>query len=94
VPSVRELARELAVNPNTVARAYQQLQNDGILQPVRGMGLQISTDAEHPCRQQRDELLRIRFRQAFSEAQHSGLSAEELRQLVESELHTVLQRGG
>ncbi|MCA9144036.1 MAG: GntR family transcriptional regulator, partial [Planctomycetales bacterium] len=42
VPSVREMARELAINPNTVARAYQQLQTDGVLEQVRGMGLEVA----------------------------------------------------
>ena len=42
VPSVRELARELAINPNTVARAYRQLQDDGVLQSVRGTGLAVA----------------------------------------------------
>ncbi len=51
VPSVREMARELAINPNTVARAYQQLQTDGVLEQVRGMGLEVAADAvKHRCR--------------------------------------------
>ena len=45
VPSVRELARQLAVNPNTVARAYRQLQSDGVLETVRGTGLAVSAGA-------------------------------------------------
>ena len=42
VPSVRELARELTINPNTVARAYRQLQDDGVLTSVRGTGLAVA----------------------------------------------------
>ena len=42
VPSVRELARELAINPNTVARAYRQLQDDRVLKSVRGTGLVVA----------------------------------------------------
>ena len=49
VPSVRELARELAINPNTVARAYRQLQDDGVLESVRGLGLSISSTARRQC---------------------------------------------
>ena len=44
VPSVREMARELAINPNTVARAYQQLQADRVLEQVRGMGLEVAAE--------------------------------------------------
>ena len=50
VPSVRELARELTVNPNTVARAYRQLQADGVLESVRGTGLSVSDGATTQCR--------------------------------------------
>ena len=49
VPSVRELARQLAVNPNTVARAYRQLQADGVLETVRGTGLAVSAGAAKRC---------------------------------------------
>ena len=45
VTSVRELARELAINPNTIARAYRQLQDDEVLVSVRGTGLEVATGA-------------------------------------------------
>ena len=45
VPSVRELAGELAINPNTVSRAYRQLQDDGVLATVRGTGLAVAPGA-------------------------------------------------
>jgi GntR family transcriptional regulator len=41
VPSVRELSKQLVINPNTVARAYRDLQAEGLLEPVRGTGLQV-----------------------------------------------------
>jgi GntR family transcriptional regulator len=68
VPSVRELARELAINPNTVARAYQKLQADGVLQSVRGMGLEVAADAVVQCRAERQKLIRARIAQALVEA--------------------------
>ena len=45
VPSVRELSKQLVVNPNTVARAYRDLQAEGLLESVRGMGLQVAEGA-------------------------------------------------
>ncbi|HHW09032.1 MAG TPA: GntR family transcriptional regulator [Firmicutes bacterium] len=42
LPSVRELAVKLAVNPNTVARAYRELQREGVITVERGMGTRIS----------------------------------------------------
>ena len=56
VPSVRELARELAINPNTVARAYRQLQDDGVLESVRGTGLAVAAAARRRCQVERTKL--------------------------------------
>ena len=50
VPSVRELSKQLVVNPNTVARAYRDLQSEGLLESVRGMGLQVAEGAAERCR--------------------------------------------
>ena len=45
IPSVRELAVELQVNPNTVARTYEHLQNKCVIANKRGIGFSISDDA-------------------------------------------------
>ena len=86
VPSVRELARELAVNPNTVARAYRELQGAGVLSPVRGTGMEVADGADRRCRGQRLELIRARLRQVLVEAIQSQLDVNELRALLEQEL--------
>lgn len=88
-PSVRELARELAINPNTVARAYQQLQNDEVLETVRGTGLIIKKAAAARCRKDRMDLLQQRIRGALLEARQSRLEIDKVRQLVEKELAWV-----
>jgi GntR family transcriptional regulator len=89
VPSVRELARELAINPNTVARAYRQLQDDGVLETVRGTGLSVTTAARRQCQSERAKLIRARLRQVLQEAQHSGLEADQIAELVETELTAI-----
>ncbi len=89
VPSVRELARELAINPNTVARAYRQLQDDGVLQNVRGTGLVVTDGACACCLAERLELLRNRIQQVLVEAKQSRLETAQLRVLVESELAAI-----
>lgn len=88
VPSVRELARDLAINPNTVARAYQQLQADGVLETVRGMGLEITSGAIKHCRSERAKLIQARLRQTLTEARQSGLEDDELRRLIDDEFTT------
>lgn len=89
VPSVREIARELAINPNTVARAFRQLQTEGVLQPVRGTGLAVAAGAAETCRHERVELIRSRLTQVLSEAMQSRLDPDDLRKLVERELSAV-----
>jgi GntR family transcriptional regulator len=92
VPSVRELARELTINPNTVARAYRQLQGDGVLAAVRGTGLAIAAGAQDRCRTERLELIRGRLRQVLAEAARSRLDGRQLRSLVEEELAGISSR--
>ena len=89
VPSVRELAKELAVNPNTVVRAYRDLASEGILETVRGTGLAVTTDAVSRCEQDRLSLLRERIRHVLEEAHSSRLEAGEVRSLVEDELNRL-----
>lgn len=86
VPSVRELAKEQAVNPNTVARAYRQLQDDGVLTPVRGTGLAVAPGARRNCLAERKRLIRSRLSEVLDEAHLSGLDAAELDELIQSEL--------
>lgn len=85
-PSVRELARELAVNPNTVARAYNQLQAEGVLTSVRGMGLAVAPGADKRCRSDRVKLVQSRLDEVLFEARQSGLDAAEVRQMIEDSL--------
>jgi GntR family transcriptional regulator len=89
VPSVRELARELAINPNTVARAYRQLQDDGVLDAVRGTGLAVAQSARRQCQSERTKLIRTRLRRVLEEAAQSGLETTEIEQLMRTELLAV-----
>ena len=89
VPSVRELARELAINPNTVARAYRELQGDRVLDAVRGTGLEVASGAAERCRNERIKLIRARLKQVLAEAKRSGLDCADLRALVDKELSAI-----
>jgi GntR family transcriptional regulator len=86
VPSVRELARELTINPNTVSRAYRQLQDNGVLTSVRGTGLAVAAGARQRCREERVELIRARLEQVIAEAKQSRLDASVLQALVKEQL--------
>lgn len=89
IPSVRELAQQLLVHPNTVARAFQELERRGIVVARRGRGMEVTTQARTICGTQRQEIVRTRIRDALREAASSALTPEEIRQLVEEELKHV-----
>jgi GntR family transcriptional regulator len=89
IPSVRELAQTLLVHPNTVARAFVELEREGIVTARRGVGMEVTAGAPVACKAKRRELVQGRIRQALREAAASGLSAEEIRRLVEEELTAV-----
>ena len=82
-PSVRELSKQLVINPNTVARAYRELQAEGLLASVRGTGLEVTAAAPAHCRADRREAARARLRSAIEEARRCGLEFAE----IEAVLH-------
>ncbi|MGQ9607331.1 MAG: GntR family transcriptional regulator [Thermogutta sp.] len=89
VPSVRELARRLAVNPNTVARAYRELQALGILDARRGLGLAVAPDAVDRCRDQRGRWIRERLAQVVGEALRAKVSARQIQSMLQDVIQTL-----
>ena len=85
VPSVREMATSAAVNVNTVARAYRDLQAQGVLVSIRGTGLAVASDAPEKCRHERLEMIRERLRYILREAKQNDVTAGEIHALVRSE---------
>ncbi|MEM1227948.1 MAG: GntR family transcriptional regulator [Planctomycetota bacterium] len=89
LPSVRQLSQQLAVNPNTVTRALQELQSEGITETLRGRGVIVCQDAVDRCRRQRHSILADRLAAALTEALQAGLSADEVRTLVDQQLNSL-----
>src|SRR3954469_14040255 len=81
LPSVRELAAELVVNPRTVSQAYQELERDGVVYVRRGQGTFVaSTGANHDT--ERGELARGLAKRALLDARRSGIGADELARTI------------
>ena len=89
LPSVRELAPQILVHPNTVARAYQDLERMGVVVVRRGKGMEVTPQAPELCAARRREIVRDRIREALREAASSALSPDEVRQLVDEEFNRV-----
>lgn len=86
LPSVRALSVQLAINPNTVARAYQELQVDGVLETLRGRGLVVCVGAIKRCKEIRRSMIAESLTLALTEALHGGLEADEIREIVQKQL--------
>lgn len=76
LPSVRQLAASLAINPNTIQKAYEALETEGYVYTVPGRGT-FATAQTDVSRDRREELLR-QFDAAAAELQFLGVPAAEL----------------
>ncbi len=84
IPSVRDLGMRLTVHPNTVAKAFQELERLGVVTARRGRGMEVTPDAPKICQARRRDIVGKRIREALREAVSSGLTGAEIRQIVES----------
>lgn len=82
LPTVRETAVRLKVNPNTVSKAFRDLERDGILVSRRGSGVFVREGALETARARRQSLVLERFERAVGEALDAGLDAEEIQEVL------------
>ncbi len=82
LPSVRQLSRELVVNPNTVARAYTELEREGLLVSRPGRGIYVAQPRTDLTRAARDRRLTEQLDRWLTEAVHLGYSSREVLALV------------
>ena len=80
LPSVRTLAQELSINPNTIQRAYNALEGDGYIYSVTGKGSFVAPSDEAGVRARADAAQKVRT--ALAELRALGVSAEEATALI------------
>lgn len=87
LPTVRQLAAELRVNFNTIARAYRILDEAGLISTQQGRGTYILSGPDQQAVEYiREQTLEELTRQYLSQAQKYGCSAEDIRRILEAEL--------
>jgi len=85
IPSVRDLAAELQVNPNTVMRAYEILQQQGVIYNRRGIGNYVSPDAgENILAARKEKFLQSDLPVVFRNMHLLGIGFDELERLYKS----------
>ncbi len=83
LPSVRRLAMDLSINPNTIQRAYAQLEQEGFVYPVKGRGNFVSPDLE-PASRKREILFR-ELKELIEKGMTYGITMEEFLRYVEEQ---------
>ena len=83
LPPIRALAEKLVVNPNTVARAYRELEAAGIVEKRRTAGTYVSDQGSPLARRERLKILSERIDALLAEARQMGVEFEELVKLAE-----------
>ena len=82
IPPIRVLAQQLLVNPNTVARAYLELEREGVVIKRHGSGTYVSDAGSPLARKQRLRILSERMDALLAEARHLDVGTEELIKLL------------
>jgi len=82
LPSVRQLSRELVINPNTVARVYTELEREGVLNTRPGLGVFVAEPKAELSKKARRQRLVESLDQFLTEAVHLGFTAGEVVSIV------------
>ncbi|NMA86718.1 MAG: GntR family transcriptional regulator [Tissierellia bacterium] len=92
LPSVREMAKDMRLNPNTVQKAYQELERQKVTITLRGKGTYISTD--YKPRKDEDRLMELRemLKKSLVEAHYLGFNEEDIIDMIK-ELLKELEGG-
>ena len=89
LPTVRELAAQLTVNPNTVLKVYSELEHEGIVFSQKGRGIFVAEAARTLSEKDRAALLSERSRALAAEAIHLGLPLSRVQEILEEEYHKL-----
>ncbi|PFK46885.1 GntR family transcriptional regulator [Bacillus cereus] len=84
LPSVRELASLLVINPNTVSKAYQELERQGIIETLRGKGTFVSQSITPILDERKIAMVEKQFHQLLLEASYLGITKEKIHDWIDS----------
>ena len=85
LPSVRQLAVELSINPNTIQKAYSELEKRGLIYSVRGKGNFVAAESESLKQKKLQDFYR-KLSELIQEAKNSGIDEKEIDQALMAHL--------
>jgi GntR family transcriptional regulator len=91
LPTVREVVAVLAINPNTVAKAYRDLEREGLVVARQGRGTFVASTLA-PASLRHHDQLRAEFERWLAQAETAGLDDESIRALISATLREKLAR--
>ena len=89
LPSIRSLSLELAVNPRTIIKAYEELQHAGLVVMRQGQGVFIAKTQSPAAASERHKSLTDMARRLVAEADRLGASADEIKRVVDEVLKEI-----
>lgn len=90
MPSVRSLAMELSLNPNTIQRAYQELEREGYIYTIKGKGSFVSESAQTADRKRQE--IKKEIHVSVDKALLAGISPDEIRSMLEQCIEEGVQQ--
>jgi len=93
LPSVRDMAKEMTLNPNTVQKAYQELERQGIISTLRGKGTFISEDIQANNKILKRSQLMEELKKLVVEAIYLDLSKDELIDYIKDIYDDIVIKG-
>src|SRR4051812_13215028 len=93
LPGIRPLAEELVINPNTVAKAYRELEHEGVIELRQGAGAFVSGNAGAKKLTDKLRAGQAVVADAMEKLRARGVTDEEIRRLFEAELAGLNKRG-
>ncbi len=91
LPAIRMLAEQLLVTPNTVVKAYRELEREGLIYKRQGAGTYVADVASPLARKEQKRILTQRADALLADAQQLGFSLDEVRELLEKR-HATLEK--
>ena len=91
LPGIRTLATELIVSPNTIVKAYTELEHSGLLELRQGSGAFVKTGRRVRSLADRVQMARRRFREEIDRLKNQDLRDEEIQRAFEAELFATTQ---